>query len=125
MKRRVYRIRGRWGRLTAFVLTATTINVRADVVDIAWDATGRFETLKLRFRFLASRHYLVQAWRSTFPSKVPLAPAHYRSLGRKPVLDRRRQRLQVEGMPQASVALFVRHQAKAPHCGALHVAGRA
>ena len=45
MKRRVCRIRGRWGCLAAFVLTATAINVRADLVDIAWDATGRFETL--------------------------------------------------------------------------------
>ena len=45
MKRRVCRIRGRCCRLAAFVLTATVMNVRADVVDIAWDATGRFETL--------------------------------------------------------------------------------
>ena len=45
MKRRVCRIRGRWGRLPAFVLTATAINVRADVVGIAWDAIGRFKTL--------------------------------------------------------------------------------
>ena len=45
MKRRMCPSRGHWGRLAAFVLTATAINVRADVVDIAWDATGRFETL--------------------------------------------------------------------------------
>ena len=31
--------------MAAFILTATAINVRADLVDIAWDATGRFETL--------------------------------------------------------------------------------
>ena len=45
MKWRVCRIRGHWGRLAAFVLTATAINVRADVAGIAWDATGRFKTL--------------------------------------------------------------------------------
>ena len=28
------------------MLTATAVNVRADVVDIAWDATGRIETLR-------------------------------------------------------------------------------
>ena len=45
MKRRVCWIRGRCCRLAAFVLTATAINVRADVVDISWDVSGRFETL--------------------------------------------------------------------------------
>ena len=45
MNRGVRPIRRRWGCFAAFVLTATAINARADVVDIAWDATGRFETL--------------------------------------------------------------------------------
>ena len=45
MNRGVHPIRRRWGCLAAFVLAATAINARADVVDIAWDATGRFETL--------------------------------------------------------------------------------
>ncbi len=33
------------GCLAAFVLAVTTFSARADVVDIAWDSTGRFETL--------------------------------------------------------------------------------
>ena len=45
MKRQVRPIRRGSYCLAAFVLTAITISTRADVVDIAWDATGRFETL--------------------------------------------------------------------------------
>ena len=38
-------VRRRAGRLAACALVATTLNARADVMDIAWDANGRFETL--------------------------------------------------------------------------------
>ena len=38
-------IRGRWCRLAAFVMVATTHAARADVVGITWDANARFETL--------------------------------------------------------------------------------
>ena len=45
MKRRVPSLRSRWGCLAALVLTTTALVVRASVVDVAWDETGRFETL--------------------------------------------------------------------------------
>ncbi len=45
MKCGAHTIRRRKGYLATVVLAGTALNTRADVVDIAWDGTGRFETL--------------------------------------------------------------------------------